>query len=257
MGLKIDNEGRWHHSRGLRIVQTERKHGDESPTAVERGLDARKESYAFSKEFSCEYRKRLAAELREIRQKYRTDVPSENRERSSLRNAIDKRLSEDQGRTVEIQESKQQSEAEYQMALTELEAIHLEIATLETQLETKKTALLNRFAVSLKTSLGFITGETHQEQSLKEKREVARSLQEDVWDKHRKIAPTQWDLENVRRKAKMDAQFFQREKEGLKDLVLDESEVDTTKKKIVDFYENQLGIKDDWENTQQQRESLD
>ena len=248
--LRINNAGEWHHTPGLKILRTDRKPG-ESPSA-ERGIDARKAAYEFSKEYSKEYRKRLAAELREIRQKYRVDFPSENKERGQLRDAIDKQLAEDSGRAEETNMQAGQQKGAYEAAAAELSLRHREIEALEQAIERKKNSYVRSFAAAATLRLGFV--EESHETRLKRLRHETEALQRDVSVKKHTAESAQSSAENIGLANQGSTSTLLWYRGQLEDLILDQAETDVLKQKIASFYENQLGIKDDWEQTQRLRE---
>lgn len=221
----------------------------EEEVVEEGSIDPQKEAYAFSKEFSREYRSRLAKELWSIRKKHRVEVPAENESRAKLRELIDEKLEVERERVILADHKYTSAEDAEQAAKVELQEREREVAELESQLENEKSSIVNK----IKGWVGLVTPEWKTERELSIAQDRAVAVAEDARFKESELVLERERRAGLQASGEYRVTSLWQESGRVQDIVLDEVETDVLKQKINDFYTKQLEVKNDWETTQAER----
>lgn len=211
--------------------------------------ETQKEAYAFSKEYSREYRTRLAKDLWAIRKRHRVDMPAENEGRAKLRRLLDVKLEEEQERAMLAERHYKSAAEEKTAAETELQLREKEIADIALSLDREKNSILGRIKGWVDSGSAKLT---------KERTLSLSQLHVDQASEAARVSNIELLRARERRVEAYGASEASitklwQESSAIQDIVLDESETDAITQKIHEFYGKQLDVRRDWETTQTAR----
>lgn len=186
----------------------------------------------FSKEFSSHERSALAAEIWQLRHKYKKDLPSKNEQKRIKRGSalakMDTIQSEYDTVEKEVQETQEIKE--------EVEVLKLELSEISEKIEERKQSLLKRWF-----------GRTRTQELDEESKKKQQKL-----EKISRVLGTKINLESQHEEISLRLKYAQQETERIiretEEVIIDEGWNDLTKKKISDFYGEQSELKKNWES---------
>jgi hypothetical protein len=217
---------------------------EQKQDSIDNKNETRTESRAFSKEHSSSFRKKLANEILDMRRKYRVDIPLEHEEnaekRAKLNNEFETSRESERNQVAAAQEAYESTQSEYES----WEAQKTELDNLQADLDKRKSSMWSQ--LFRKNQLENEDSELISRRGNLPREIRAVEIDTERQNYERKNAAFEQGTERGQRNLDLSLSKIQ-------DTVIDDAWAQKAKGKMRSFYENQIGVKQEWEMSQRER----